>query len=276
MGTRFFGQFLVDEGVIDAFQLRQATDHMTWVNRTLGELAVKRKMLSAGEVERVLEAQRCSDARFGEVAIEMGLLQPDQVEDLIADQRSRQSRVGEALVELGHLTKPRLEELLQRFLDDQAAVLSGPEAFPTEVAQSAIAARIVDLFPRIVLRTTVLPVKIGPGGPWGGAEPMAVAASMTVRGTETIEAGLCVEERFARDLVAHRCRRDPASVSDEESIGVVSDVLGTTASAAAMALEGGRRLSLSAISRGTMPARGAAFEVVSTSGRGWLVLAVHP
>lgn len=275
MGTRFFGQFLVDEGVIDAFQLRQATDHMTWVNRTLGELAVKRKMLSAGEVERVLEAQRCSDARFGEVAVEMGLLRPEQVEDLVADQRSRQSRVGEALVELGHLTKSRIEELLQRFLEDQAAIRSGPEAFPAEIAQSALAARIVDLFPRIVLRTTVLPVKIGPGGPWSGAEPMPVAASMTVRGTETIETGFCVEERFARDLVAHRGRRDPASVSDEERIGVVSDVLGTTASAAAMALEGGRRLSLSAIARGTMPAHGTAFEVVSTCGRGWLVLAVH-
>jgi hypothetical protein len=60
MGVKFFGTFLVEEGAINGFQLRQATEHMTWLHRTLGELAVRLEYMSAADVKKVLQAQRDS------------------------------------------------------------------------------------------------------------------------------------------------------------------------------------------------------------------------
>jgi len=100
---KFFGQFLIDEGVIEAGQLRQANDHLYFLNRVLGELAIKKNYMSREDVERVKRAQLACDALFGELAQELGLLTPAQLAELLTSQSARQARVGEALVELGHL-----------------------------------------------------------------------------------------------------------------------------------------------------------------------------
>ena len=89
MVPRFLGQFLIDEGEIDARQLRDATDLMFWGNRALGEIALKCGYMTGSDMERIFCAQEHSDTLFGDLGVEMGVLTRRQVDDLMDRQRSR-------------------------------------------------------------------------------------------------------------------------------------------------------------------------------------------
>ena len=92
MSVKFFGDFLLGEGQVERHQLRQALEHMSWLNRRIGELAVKRNLMSPDDVDRVLEAQMGSDVLFGELAVQLGLLDARQLEELLEDQHGRRVR----------------------------------------------------------------------------------------------------------------------------------------------------------------------------------------
>ena len=115
MTQMFFGQFLLDEEVIDADCLQKALEIAGKEHQRIGALAVEWGYLTEPQVEMIQLEQRNHDCRFGELAIELDLLNRSQIEQLLTVQRSRHKPIGEALVALGAINGSELDDLLDRF-----------------------------------------------------------------------------------------------------------------------------------------------------------------
>jgi len=160
MGIKFFGQYLIEQGVVDSDQIRAALKLMDEENRSLGELAEAGGIPTAEEAEKVNAQQRYCDIPFGELAVEMGLLSDEQVEYLVGFQEQTRLRNGQALVRQDFLSKERLLELLVRFESEQALFRIGNVALPDGLEGNAMAATVLDLLPKLVVRIQTIGVRI--------------------------------------------------------------------------------------------------------------------
>lgn len=166
MAAKFFGQFLLESGLIDGAQLLEALEIQRASNPLLGELAQARGWLTAAQAARINERQRAEDKRFGDLAGEMGLLDAAQVGHLLDEQKSRRKLFGEILVERGMLTRAQLDDALkahQADRDDAVRSLeSGLAAHPLgDVATSAINT-CAKLFPRLLKSQCQFSSLVGP------------------------------------------------------------------------------------------------------------------
>ncbi|MGY3264501.1 chemotaxis protein CheX [Lysobacter sp. HA35] len=156
MAAKFFGQFLLEKGVIDAAQLLRALEVQRVSNPALGELACQRGMLTADQAMAINERQRREDKRFGDLAQSMGLLTGDEVGVLLDEQKSRRKLFGEILVEEGFLSRERLAEELRSHAGERDEAV---RSLDTMLASHQLGRRIGNsiatcnkLFPRL-LRT---------------------------------------------------------------------------------------------------------------------------
>jgi len=266
---KFFGQFLIDEGVIEAGQLRQANDHLYFLNRVLGELAIKKNYMSREDVERVKRAQLACDALFGELAQELGLLTPAQLAELLTSQSARQARVGEALVELGHLEEIQLKELLERFEASQAPFLTANRSLPEALEGSRSALLALDLVPTLALRTAILTVKLGRPARWTKVRfPHRLTVEIPAPGG--LELGIGCDDAFARTLAWGRCKPSSDEMKPNAVARELRDFLLTVGRNIVSAL--GRDEKLQAPREDKLPSGGWAIDFVAIEGRGKLVL----
>jgi hypothetical protein len=101
-----FGKYLVERGVINTDQFYQALKAQLASRPQLGTLAVKRRLLTMGQVFEVLEAQ--SDRpleRFGDLAVEMGFITSDNVALLLREQSDLTKPFAELFIDLGILDR---------------------------------------------------------------------------------------------------------------------------------------------------------------------------
>lgn len=103
MAAKFFGQFLLEKGLLSSEQLLAALEIQRRSNPVLGELAQSMGLLSAADLQRISDQQRTEDARFGDIALKLGLLDAAQLDALLAAQNARRKLFGEILVEQGML-----------------------------------------------------------------------------------------------------------------------------------------------------------------------------
>lgn len=108
MAAKFFGQFLLEKGVISSAQLLRALDVQRTSNPALGELAVAHGMITEAQAAGINERQRREDRRFGDIAQAMGLLTDVEVGQLLDEQKSRRRMFGEILVDEGFLSREQL------------------------------------------------------------------------------------------------------------------------------------------------------------------------
>ena len=263
---RFLGQFLLEQGEIDARELRDATDLMFWTNRAIGEIAQQRGYLSRADVRRILRAQASSDALFGDLAVELGLLTSERLAELLERQRARQLRLGDALVELGFVTRERIAELLPLFEEEQRAFRPEHRQLPPELASSRPACALLDQLPRIALRSGALGLKVGAWRLWSGEPELDHRGRFTLGADPGLVVGLALDEPTARTLAL----RDEESRPDgaPSSASIFLRFLDLASDAIAAGLEGDRP----SVRAGELPERGFVFDLVSVSGRGLLVM----
>ncbi|GAB1595728.1 chemotaxis protein CheX [Lysobacter claricitrinus] len=156
MAAKFFGQFLLEKGVIDAAQLLRALEIQRVSNPALGELACERGMITADQAIAINERQRREDKRFGDLAQAMGLLTADEVGVLLDEQKSRRKLFGEILVEEGFVSRESLDEELRAHAGERDEAV---RSLDTMLASHQLGRRIGNsiatcnkLFPRL-LRT---------------------------------------------------------------------------------------------------------------------------
>lgn len=156
MAAKFFGQFLLEKGVITSAQLLRALDVQRTSNPALGELAVARGMLSESQAQTINERQRREDKRFGDIAQAMGLLTSDEVGALLDEQKARRKLFGEILVEEGMLSRAQLEAELREHAGERDDAMRSLDMMLTGHQHGRRVANAIStcnkLFPRL-LRT---------------------------------------------------------------------------------------------------------------------------
>jgi hypothetical protein len=115
MRASLFGQYLLEQNVIDAEHLGEALKYQKTRNRVLGKLAVENGLLTQEGVLRIIERQWEDDKDFGALAVEMGLLSRESLDFLLRRQKDEHIPLGQALVILGVLMPAQLEEELKVF-----------------------------------------------------------------------------------------------------------------------------------------------------------------
>jgi len=160
MSAMFFGQYLLERGVIDRDALLDALARQRRRNRSLPQLAVREGLLTEIEANAVELAYRTVLAPMDELLMSVGGLTPDTVERLEVMQRADWMRIGAALVEGGHLDADRVERYLRDFSDQTDEVEENlQERFATLPSPRVVEA-CVELALHHVSRLTDVPAKV--------------------------------------------------------------------------------------------------------------------
>ncbi len=110
-----FGEFLLYEGKVDAYELENALNYQKNENVVLGVLAVQEKYLTEWQLCIILDSQRERGGRFGEIAIELGYINEGDIGALLKMQDEKHIRIGEVLVLFGAIGREEMELNLQLF-----------------------------------------------------------------------------------------------------------------------------------------------------------------
>ncbi|GHA70304.1 chemotaxis protein CheX [Cognatilysobacter bugurensis] len=181
MAAKFFGQFLLEQGLIDGAQLLEALEVQRASNPLLGELAQARGWLTAAQAARINERQRAEDKRFGDIAEEMGLLDGHQLSQLLDEQKARRKLFGEILVDRNMLTREQVESALKAQQNDRDDALKslelGMAGHPLADIASAALATCGRLFPRLLKQQAQFSRLVDAGE---AAPPTGVVASVHI------------------------------------------------------------------------------------------------
>lgn len=183
MAVKFFGQFLVERGVVSRESLLQAITLQESTNKGLGEIVVEMGMMTQNDAERINQAQRSMDLRFGDLAVQLGLLNGKQVADALAEQKRRHLYIGEALIKVGALTSADLEQYLADFKTDQAEYVTDHVIIPAGVRQAEMWEMIADLTFKMLTRVTRLIFRTEPCRRIDRLEGLPTAASLEICGS---------------------------------------------------------------------------------------------
>lgn len=161
MAVKFFGQFLVEQGIVSRDALITAIDLQDHKNLKLGEMAVSMGYITQQDIERAHNAQMSKDMKLGDLLVEMGILTLTQLNDVITRQKNTHLYIGEALVQIGALTSENLQQHLADFKADQAQYVSDKIELPENIANGNIWEMTADLTFKMITR--VLDLQFRPG-----------------------------------------------------------------------------------------------------------------
>ncbi len=274
MGVKFFGQFLIEQGEIDAGGLREALERMDARNRPLGEIAVEAGFLDPAQADRINLAQREGDRPFGEVAREMGALTPVQVDEVLSIQQKNRVQIGDVLVELGHLEAERLPALLDRFKADQAPYETEARTLPDEFSDNELAHHVLDLLPKFCMRIARVRVKTGFGLPLSKLASFHYNVGVRMNGDTGLQVTLVADENFARKLAAATAGIDQSKLDADLTFDGLGEFLNVLCGNVVAILEReGQVVELDPPQRQAALIDGIAFELAVGEGYASLVLA---
>ncbi len=115
MYTQFFGNFLLNNKIVNPDQLLELMAQQNKSHIKVGTLAIHAGYMTADEVDSIVIMQTHEDKMFGELAVEMGYLTPGQLESLVGKQIPDYLVLGQLLVEKGYVTNSEFENLLLKY-----------------------------------------------------------------------------------------------------------------------------------------------------------------
>jgi hypothetical protein len=233
MKPRFFGQYLLANGLINAPQLLAAVEYQERNNPRLGELALGMGLATQFEVDQIQALQATHDLRFGEAAQRLGILESAEVARVLAAQSDRHVLLGHALAALGYLTPTEVEAAAAEFLTKEALLEPESATIPEDLPLRRVAFELFHLAHKLLLRVCELPSKTEPIRVVTDVVPLSDRnVLVTLRGTLDPEAPhvtdtavlLCVPQQIAVDLAS----RFSGEIAPAES--AVNDVVSELAS----------------------------------------------
>jgi len=118
MLSQYFGQYLLNKGILSANQLSKVLELERSVRVKLGILAMDIGYMTALQVGQIHELQKNRDKRFGELAIELGFLTPDQVNILLTAQSQKHLSLSQVIVDQKYLTLAEVNDVLACYKAD--------------------------------------------------------------------------------------------------------------------------------------------------------------
>lgn len=221
MAVNFFGRFLVQEGIITETQLDDALACQGEINHRLGDFAMARGDLSAGQVQRIFDEQRTVDLPFGEMAVRLGFLTRETLAELLFAQQVHCARLGEVLIMLEAISVDQYSQFMTQYYQQEGRRRLNLRYLLDELEEGRILPAAVhalqNAFPRFGGG------ELKPGGLAGKFEPSLYAVAyrvvLSTRYLGRVEAVVCLAEDAALDIAA-------AMAGPEAGPGVVGGALG--------------------------------------------------
>lgn len=116
-----FGEYLIEKGKIDEYELEEALKFQQENHINLGVLAIRENLLSNKQLCTILDHQRVSGGIFGEIAVELKLLHKNDIDRLLLLQKGSHNFFGDILVLYGAISKGDMEEELKKFYKEKGA-----------------------------------------------------------------------------------------------------------------------------------------------------------
>lgn len=120
MFTQFFGNYLLNKGLVDTKQLADALAVQKQTRPRLGVLAINAGYMTAEQVDMVHAEQQRVDKRIGDIACDMGFMTHDQVEELLSSQGAAHLQLGQALVNSGAMTNAAFADALNSYKSENS------------------------------------------------------------------------------------------------------------------------------------------------------------
>jgi len=208
MAVKFFGQFLVEKGIVSREALLKAIDLQEQKNVKFGEMAVAMGYVTQDDITRAHNAQLSQDIKLGDLLVQTGILTLNQLNEIITRQKNNHLYIGEALILVGALSNEQLQQYLDDFKADQAPYICDRVELPGGIADSEIWEMAADLTYKMITRVLGLPFRAGK--------------------CETITTAAANFDMAAMDLSGDVDARFIVSVSQELQKSVAKAILGET------------------------------------------------
>lgn len=118
MLNQYFGQYLLNKGMLTHVQLRKILQCEQIVKVKLGVLAVNAGLMTAVQVEEVHDLQWAKDQRFGTLAVQQGYLTSEQVDQLLESQQEGHLTIMQAIIDTENMTLVAVEKALLDFREE--------------------------------------------------------------------------------------------------------------------------------------------------------------
>lgn len=238
MAVKFFGQFLVEKGVVSRDVLLQAVELQESVNLSFGATALSMGFLREADIERVHNAQRNEDLRFGDMAVKLGIMTAEQMQHVLTKQKNAHLYIGEALVKIGGLKADDLAKLLDEFKADQAQYATESLAIPGEVTEPRLWETAIDLSYKMLTRVALLTFRPEPIVVVEALPAMHVYAAMDfsgdVSGRYLMGVSAATQKKIAKEILNEsEVDNEPKEVLDDTVMEFVNVVCGNIAAKAA-------------------------------------------
>ena len=194
MAAKFFGQFLLERGVINREQLLQALELQRQSNPLLGEIAERMGLLNATDVRRINDQQRREDKRFGDIAVALGLLDEAQVGRLIAKQQASRKLFGEILLEIGALDADTLGRELDRHREQREQAVDALQLGMTGHRYGELAPRAAATATTLFGRVLHLPCQLAALMSSAELAAMPIAAQVLISGDRSFRLAIGCDE----------------------------------------------------------------------------------
>ncbi|HEY4745732.1 MAG TPA: chemotaxis protein CheX [Desulfuromonadaceae bacterium] len=152
MAVKFFGQYLVEKGIVSRDALLKAIDLQERKNLKMGEMALTMGYVTQADIDRAHNAQLTRDMKLGDLLVEMGILTLNQMNEIVTRQKNTHLYIGEALVLVGALTNAQLQTYLDEFKADQAPYVADRVELPCDISNSRIWEMAADLTYKMITR----------------------------------------------------------------------------------------------------------------------------
>ncbi|MBW4054028.1 MAG: chemotaxis protein CheX [Proteobacteria bacterium] len=237
MAVKFFGQFLVERGIVTSDALLGAINLQDNNNLKFGEMAVAMKLVTPADIQRAHNAQMSKDMKLGDLLVEMGFLTLVQMNDIVTRQKNTHLYIGEALVQVGALTQDELQKQLDAFKADQAEYVSNGIELPISSANEKIWEMTVDLTYKMITRVLDLQFRPGKCAVATVIPPRFMLAAMDMAGDVEARYIISVSEELqksiARAILSEESVDDePAEVLEDTVMEFVNVVCGNVAAKA--------------------------------------------
>src|SRR3990172_2550224 len=161
MPVKFFGQFLLEKGIVTREALLKAVGPQDSTTPKFGDAARPMGLITDADIERVHEAQRSEDLPFGDMCVKLGILTADQLKEVLVKQKAGHLFIGEALIRSGAINANDLPKYLEAFKADQAPYVIDKVAIPAGVPDAALWEAAADLTCKMLSRVASITVRPG-------------------------------------------------------------------------------------------------------------------
>lgn len=222
MAVKFFGQFLVEQGIVKSEALLTAINLQDKNNLKLGAMAVSMGLITEADIKRAHDAQMSKDMKLGDLLVEMGFLTLAQLNEIVTRQKNTHLYIGEALVQVGAFSSDDLQKYLAAFKADQEQYVSNGIELPISTPNNKIWEMAADLTFKMITRVLDLQFRQGKCVLATSIAPSFMQAAMDFSGDVEARYIISVSEKLQKRIAKAILREDSV---DNEPVEVLEDTV---------------------------------------------------